>query len=301
MPSLIIHREDFALLTEATKKEILTLLLKDSAGEAVENNFKLDHNIDPISRSRGPSLDTWRNLASDFAHSKHNHAKMELMLNDLHALLPKVFGPFPAFQNVHAVSVELALSVLNGLGEDSKNALHAIVMSSHLQGVSREELAHIVDGVGKINGTIGSINRRYSRRFNADIYGSQVDGFKIIEFKDGFYKLTCDPTGFELAFKLISSNKLNHQGNYSVELHGVDGKKITHDIDALAIKYADAGMAFVDTIYDEYEAENGSHCDRYNVAISLPQSTLRLGVNGLWVVRELQFDRFLGNVSECFD
>lgn len=301
MPSLIIHDEDFALLSEHAKREIFSLLLKDDGARVGDSSAMISQSIKDKKYTDSPSFHVWRNLVIEAKDNKQNHAKMELILSDLHNLLPKIFGPFPATQNLHGVSVELAISVLRGLGDESKNALYSIVISSRDNGISREELAAVVGGVGKINGTIGSINKRYSRRFNIDFYGSKVESFKLIEFSDGYYRLVCDPASFELAFKILSHNNLNSLGEYSLELQNGNGDHFFHEISALAIECADSGMAYFETIIDEYETSSGGHSDTYNVAISLPKSTLILGPSSAWMVREFQFDTHLGSCIASFD
>ena len=68
------------------------------------------------------------------------------------------------------IPIEAACAVVFGLNQNSILALEAILEANPVEGLSRKELGKILGSERAINGTIGSINRRFIHRFDDKIY-----------------------------------------------------------------------------------------------------------------------------------
>ena len=74
----------------------------------------------------------------------------------------------------NVIPIEAACSVVFGLNENSNVALEAILKADHNEGLTRKTLGKILGSESAINGTIGSINRRFIHRFNFETYDNEA-------------------------------------------------------------------------------------------------------------------------------
>ena len=68
------------------------------------------------------------------------------------------------------IPIEAACAVVFGLNQNSILAFEAILSADPSKGLSRKELGKILGSERAINGTIGSINRRFIHRFDDTVY-----------------------------------------------------------------------------------------------------------------------------------
>ena len=68
------------------------------------------------------------------------------------------------------IPIEAACAVVFGLNQNSILAFEAILSADPSKGLSRKELGKILGSEKAINGTIGSINRRFIHRFDDNVY-----------------------------------------------------------------------------------------------------------------------------------
>lgn len=105
----------------------------------------------------------------------------------------------------HVIPIEAACAVVFGLNKNSILALKAVLNSKSLEGLSREELGKILGSERAINGTIGSINRRFIHRFDANIYDldDALKEMPLIDFRNSSYHIQTGHNEYgHLAFKI---------------------------------------------------------------------------------------------------
>ena len=88
---------------------------------------------------------------------------------------------------VDFISLELAIAVLLGLNTDSQAVIKKFC---HRGMVTREELAEVLGDEKKINGTIGSINRRFVKRFDPKLAASH-ERLRLTKFENSFKNIYC--------------------------------------------------------------------------------------------------------------
>ena len=119
----------------------------------------------------------------------------------------------------NVIPIEAACAVVFGLNENSILALKAVLDSKSHEGLSRKELGKVLGSERAINGTIGSINRRFVHRFDANIYDldDALKEMPLIDFRNSSYHVQ---TGYHeyghLAFKIavhLRENGLNLENN----------------------------------------------------------------------------------------
>ena len=162
--------------------------------------------------------------------------------------------------NFDTLSIETAMAVLIGLSSESRKVVEALCQRQQ----TRENLTEILGNEKKINGTIGSINRRLAKRLDEKIYGKRRDRVKLIEF-DGDYRLTCNSRALELASVIISKGYKIGEGDILLQFDEGEAK-----IEEESIIRCDEGKAYCDYVSWDYELDHVSHEFRVNVVYSEP-------------------------------
>ena len=162
--------------------------------------------------------------------------------------------------NFDTLSIETAIAVLIGLSTESRKVVDALCQSQQ----SRENLTEILGSEKKINGTIGSINRRLAKRLNEKIYGKRRDRVKLIEF-DGDYRLTCNSKALKLASLIISKGYKIGEGDINLRFHEGEAK-----IEEESIIRCDEGYSYCDYASWDYEIDHVSHEFSLDVIYSSP-------------------------------
>lgn len=105
----------------------------------------------------------------------------------------------------NVIPIEAACAVVFGLNENSILALNAVLNADHNEGLSRAELGKILGSERAINGTIGSINRRFIHRFDPNIYDLEpaLKEMPLIDFYNSSYHIQSGYHEFgHLAFRV---------------------------------------------------------------------------------------------------
>lgn len=252
MPNIVITESDFEKLSEATRKELWELLEKQFYPNSKKDFTNLIADISEGVEVRVNLSQKFRSklkLAKNSAHLDYLSYRDTAL--SLQKELPSIVKTgIPIKFNV--LSLEVAIAVILGLSNDSKKVVEAISQSGTL---TRDQLAKILGGSKKINGTIGSINRRLAKRFSKDLYGSNVDKVKLIEYKNELYELTCDSRAIQIAILVEKSGFEVEDGN--IILKSPDKKYPSEvKIEAFAIEMAIQGNAYIDDVDWEYEIDS---------------------------------------------
>lgn len=280
MPDLVIKQADFQRLSEATRRELLEFL-KDSLfvvfdGELPVGDLTADEEKQ-ISLRVGSELEFDRRISEARRRAVRNYQDY---LSEIYALQERLdqvvsIGSPIRFQ---VISVEVATAVLMGLGQDSRNVLAALLKEKK---ISRDRMAEVVGGAQKINGTIGSINRRLANRFSRRLYGkANVDAVRLIEF-DEEYKLTCDGKALELALHIVESGYDASKENLVINFNNKHEASSIR-MEALAVRLALDGHAYVEDWSWDYriEIEDLIGEDRfYSVSFARTISSATLAMN----------------------
>ena len=154
--------------------------------------------------------------------------------------------------NFDTLSIETAIAVLIGLSDESRKVVEALCQSQQ----SRESLTEILGSEKKINGTIGSINRRLAKRLSEKIYGKRRDRAKLIEF-DGDYRLSCDNRALEIALFVLHKGYKIGQGDILLKYISIFDENKEYKAEVLIkeedIIHSDAGRAFIDFVSWDYQ------------------------------------------------
>ena len=141
--------------------------------------------------STGVKTEIWELLQNSFSSNSSSTASLAVETKDQAAdINPASF---------EVLSIETAIAVLIGLSEESRHVVASLCMRQ----LTRNELTEILGNEKKINGTIGSINRRLIKRLSESVYGKRRDRVKLIEF-DEKYRLSCDSRSLEIALLIIN-------------------------------------------------------------------------------------------------
>lgn len=91
----------------------------------------------------------------------------------------------------NVIPIEAACAVVFGLNENSILVLNAVLNADHNEGLSRADLGKILGSERAINGTIGSINRRFIHRFDPNIYelDPALKEMPLIDFYNSSYHI----------------------------------------------------------------------------------------------------------------
>jgi hypothetical protein len=138
------------------------------------------------------------------------------------------------------LSIETAIAVLIGLSAESREVVSILCKRQ----LDRYDLTKILGSEKRINGTIGSINRRLVKRLNETLYGKRRDRVKLIESQDGLYRLSCDSRSLEIAQKIIHKGYKIGDGDIVVKFGEGSSLAEVH-IEEEAIVQIDSGQALV--------------------------------------------------------
>lgn len=214
MPNMVITESDFEKLSDSTKKELLDLFYQafpqsvgkdnDRTGRKPEISSEASSdNILSGSDFFSPSLmgTQWQYERSKVRESASTYQEYLEGIEKVHLGLENHLD-MSRTMRVDSISVEFAIAILIGLKPESFNLLKKIVDRGM---ATREELTEVLGDAKKINGTIGSINRRFSKRFDRNLYGSLTDRLKLVEFNKHFqkYTLCCDSAASGAIHKAI--------------------------------------------------------------------------------------------------
>lgn len=146
------------------------------------------------------------------------------------------------------LSIETALSVLIGLSEESRKVVEALCKRK----LTRDDLTKILGNEKKINGTIGSINRRLAKRLDQNIYGDRRDRVKLIEFDEN-YSLSCNNRALEIALLIISKGYKIGEGDILLKFRNPSTETLIRE-DAIIL--GDTGKARVSLEGWDYTIEH---------------------------------------------
>ena len=140
--------------------------------------------------SSGVKKEIWELLQNSFSSNVGSNDSLAIETqNQLTDINPARFD---------VLSIETAIAVLIGLSGESRELVNILCKRE----LTREFLTKFLGNEKKINGTIGSINRRLAKRLDENVYGKRRDRVKLIEF-DGLYRLSCDSRSLEIALLII--------------------------------------------------------------------------------------------------
>ncbi|MDC0959694.1 hypothetical protein OAR42_04500 [Planktomarina temperata] len=181
--------------------------------------------------STGVKTEIWELLQNSFSSNTGSTASLAVETTDQAAdINPASF---------EVLSIETAIAVLVGLSEESRHVVASLCMRQ----LTRNELTEILGNEKKINGTIGSINRRLIKRLSESVYGKRRDRVKLIEF-DEKYRLSCDSRSLEIALLIINKGYKFGAGDIVLKFGRGDLKGEVR-IEEEAIIQIDAGEALV--------------------------------------------------------
>ena len=278
MPSLTITEEEFLNLSEPTQEELLDLfretfsLRNEASGSVLGANWKAQYNKKENWFVR---LSNARLAKASTSYQEHHdnlltlQAELPILLKD-EALRPT------------AISLETAIGFISGLNPDSIKVLSKLSNSRTIGSATRKELEELLNSAGKINGTVGSINRRFVKRFDKRIYGKKLDQIKLIEF-DETYSLTCDAASISLAIRIIERGYKIGKGDISLQFNhwAVSDESTVQNpsydqiiIGEEAIKLADQGLGFMRSVHWDIETANETRGFNFEVVVTAPSSTV---------------------------
>lgn len=278
MPKILISEADFRSLSTPTQRELWELFQKSFSLEnrdpsatdvaltevfkrVKEGSKRREHESDWMERRRANRL------------SSVNYQEYNAALHQLHKALPNIL-PQPSSFRFEALSVEMAIAVVLGLSPDSIKVILCLIKGP----VARKELAAVLNGEGRINGTIGSINRRLAKRFDENFYGESLKLAKLIDF-DKEYFLRCDGRSIEIALKILKAGYKIGKGNILLKFKDTFGKGTDQIIETIkieeeAIIFADSGLGFTRKVSWDYELEKQQRSYSYDVAMTVPSATV---------------------------
>ena len=280
MPNIVITEAEFKLLSKTTQKELWGLLSQSFA------NFDLLVDDNKSSKTSGLESDLFNKQAkmSDwFVHRakiRSSNKPYDEYL-DLHRILFKslpniLVSTGPVL--VDFISLELAIAVLLGLNTDSQAVIKKFC---HRGMVTREELAEVLGDEKKINGTIGSINRRFVKRFDPKLAASH-ERLRLIKFEKQFqkYLLSVDSGVFLHAFNIIDAGYKIGIGNICLTPKKDDKEVSSIMIEELAIMSGLEGQAFASTVSYSTDYHTEMHSLIASAGITSVSSTLVWELNG---------------------
>jgi len=141
--------------------------------------------------SSGVKKEIWELLQNSFSSNVGSNDSLAMETeNQITDINPASFD---------VLSIETAIAVIIGLSGESRELVNILCQRE----LTREFLTKFLGNEKKINGTIGSINRRLAKRLDENVYGKRRDRVKLIEF-DGLYRLSCDSRSLEIALLIIN-------------------------------------------------------------------------------------------------
>ena len=181
--------------------------------------------------SSGVKKEIWELLQNSFSSNVGSNDSLAIETqNQLTDINPARFD---------VLSIETAIAVLIGLSGESRELVNILCKRE----LTREFLTKFLGNEKKINGTIGSINRRLAKRLDEHVYGKRRDRVKLIEF-DEIYRLSCDRRSLEIASLIINKGYKIGDGDIFLNFIGSDLKAEVR-IEEEAIIQIDAGEALV--------------------------------------------------------
>ena len=273
---MTITEEEFLKLSEPTQEELLELFREsfafsnESSGSVLGHSWKAHYN----------DQQNWFARLGKARTAKASKSYREYIadLLKLQAELPILFKD--EILRPEAISLEMAIGFISGLNPDSIKVLSRLAV---YRWATREQLKELLKSAGKINGTVGSINRRFAKRFDKNIYGEKVDRVKLIEFGET-YGLTCDVASIRLAIKIIETGykigkgdielQWNRRRTSSGEPQSEHPKYHAITIDEEAIIFADKGLGFVRHVMWDEGYQNESTQFSYDVVVTAPSGTV---------------------------
>ena len=298
MPHIVLTEDDFQFLSKGTQEELLNFVREKFAPRDISKlqevlTLDVGYAADQVQKEAAfnEKLMSARKLA------EVNFLGYQSDIKRLQKDLPKIVKTGVPI-NFDALSIELALSVIAGLSDVAKKVVWELIQKRKL---TRDELADLLGGPKKINGTIGSINRRLAKRFNAELYGDYVNKVKLIEFDNG-YQLTCDPYALEVAYHINETGYQSIFGNLTLKFGDEkNGDSAKVKIEALAIELANEGYAYVDKIRWDYQSDDKTTGTIFSVDVARTVSsaiiTIQTDYGSEWVTEEPHHmtSRILGN------
>ena len=229
----------------------------------------------------------WELLHSSFSSKVSSNESAEKEIRDnIRNINPTSFD---------TLSIETALAVLIGLSEESRKVVEALCKHE----LTRDDLTKILGNEKKINGTIGSINRRLAKRLDQGIYGKRRDRVKLIEFDEN-YRLACNNRALEIALLIISKGYKIGEGD--ILLKFLDPSTEAH-IREDAIILGDSGKALVLHESWDYYVDHINHWFSVTVIICDAGDKIVISTAGEdeWEHNSLSdFVDGLGNPDEIF-
>ena len=282
MPSLTISEEEFSTLSEPTQEELLNLFKKSFVLRSESSTAKAPDTFaarKAVWDAEDEKKENWFARLSDARSAKETVSYQDYYdrLLKLQSELPLVLKAGHAYPT--AISLETAIGFVIGLNPDSIKVLSKLVTGR----ATRKDLEEILKSAGKINGTVGSINRRFSKRLDKRIYGEKLDQIKLIEF-DETYRLTCDPASISLAIRIIEKGYKIGKGDISLQFNHWDvcseapAQELSYDLIVIgeeAIKLANQGLGFMRSVHWEidYNTEKTAF-EYFHVVVTASSSTL---------------------------
>jgi hypothetical protein len=286
MPSIIISNNEFASLSVNSRTEILNLIQK---------KFTISNTTSNTS-TPSSTINEWykkREAAYNNRACGGSYIEFSNLIKELEAEAPNVFK-IDGSIIFSTLSIEMALAMISGLSDSSQKILLRLIKGP----ASREELGKLVSGIGRVNGSIGSINRRFANRFDRNIYGETRKEIKLIDF-DNVYKLVCDSLSISTAFKIIEAGWKRELGDIFIEFkkNKASDENSIITIHAQAVKLATYSKGFIKNVYWDYEYENGMQNTTHQVALSFYSATLHVentnNAEAEWAI-DHQNNTFLG-------
>ena len=182
--------------------------------------------------STGVKKEIWELLQNSFSSNAGSNDSLATTTKD------HITDINPASFDV--LSIETAIAVLIGLSGESREVVSILCKRQ----LDRHDLTKILGSEKRINGTIGSINRRLVKRLNENLYGKRRDRVKLIESQGGIYSLSCDSRSLEIAQKIIYKGYKIGDGDIVVKFYIGDSPTEVH-IEEEAIVQIDSGQALV--------------------------------------------------------
>ena len=284
MPSMMITEEEFLELSKATQEELSELFRKSflrSVGNLHENNEETAWELKyKMGQNLFKKLNILRSSKNSQTYEEYHENLLKFQAELPFFLADQVLKPT-------AISIEMAIGFVRGLSKDSLKVLSKLSSNpapgstNRVKGTAtRKELEELLMSAGKINGTVGSINRRFTKRFDKRIYGERLGRLKLIEF-DEVYKLTCDPASIELAIIILKKGYKIGDGDITLKFisssNHIGEAKALEDLNIIeekAIIFANLGRGYVRNVSWELEYENETLSFDYDVALTSPSGTI---------------------------
>ena len=308
MPKILISESDFKSLSTSTQKELWEFFQKSFSFEdgdppPSDTDIWISKVLKEGEKNRERESD-WRERRNAIRSNSVNYQEYNTALHELHKDLSN-FLPKQSSFHFDALSIETAIAVVLGLSSDSIKVLSRLV--EFPRPATREELATILNGEGKINGTIGSINRRLTKRFDKDFYGESLKNAKLIEFDKNEYSLSCDSASLDIALRISKADYKIGKGNIFLKFirSSAENKEIidTLEIEEEAIKFADDGLGFSKDVSWDIHWTNEQTTYSYATAMTVPSAIIVVDLpHGYeWVSDNPDFDNlFESGITEGY-